>query len=108
MVSPKPGELEKLQTIVAKQQERARELPYPHFDENKGWGHVIRPPDKWWTINKQHTRRRWKFVGSHAGTYDVLFVKQMCAAATRDTRNLAATSSVSTCHLPMNPYSTFV
>ena len=67
MVSPKPGELEKIQGIVAKQQEGAKKLPPPHFDYRKGWGHVIQPPDEWWTINKLHTRRAWKFVGSHAG-----------------------------------------
>ena len=67
MLSPKVGDLERLHQIMANQQERARDLPYPHFDENRGWGHVIRAPDMWWTINKRHSRRRWKFVGSHAG-----------------------------------------
>jgi hypothetical protein len=66
MLSPKPGELEKLQAIVARQQETAKELPYPHFDERRGWGHTIRKPDMWWTVNKQHRRRVWKFVGAHA------------------------------------------
>lgn len=66
MLAPKEGDIEKLRDIVAKQQERAKNLPYPHFDEEVGWGHQIRSPDRWWTINKQHTRRAWKFVGSHA------------------------------------------
>ena len=72
MVSPRPGELEKIQAIVARQQERAKELPPPHFDYRTGWGHVIQPPDMWWTINKLHTRRAWKFVGSHAGGWLIL------------------------------------
>jgi len=57
MLAPKPGELAKLQEIVAVQQEKAKELPYPHFDEKNGWGHTIRQPDMWWTINKTHKRR---------------------------------------------------
>ncbi|CAB9505556.1 expressed unknown protein [Seminavis robusta] len=65
MLAPKPGEIEKLRKIVAKQQARAKDKGVP-FDENRGWGHVIKPPDAWWTINKKHKRRRWKFVGSHA------------------------------------------
>lgn len=59
MLSPKAGELDRLRQIVAKQQEKAKDLPYPHFDENRGWGHVIRPPDEWWTINKKNKRRRY-------------------------------------------------
>ena len=66
MLEPKPGALEAVRKIVARQQERAKDLPYPHFDERIGWGHRLRAPDKWWTINKEHTRRAWKFVGSHA------------------------------------------
>ena len=81
MVSPKPGELQKLQKIVAKQQEKAKKLPYPHFNEREGWGHVIRPPDKWWTINHRYERRVWKFVGSHAGMYNIDsdFVRSTCS-----------------------------
>lgn len=78
MVSPKPGELEKIQGIVAKQQEGAKKLPPPHFDYRKGWGHVIQPPDEWWTINKLHTRRAWKFVGSHAGMCALPFFVVLC------------------------------
>lgn len=66
MLTPGEGELDKLRDIVATQQEKAKDLKYPHFDNRRGWGHVIRNPDKWWTINRKHTRQVWKFVGSHA------------------------------------------
>jgi hypothetical protein len=74
MLSPKPGEIDNLRKVVARQQQRAKDLPIP-FDEEHGWGHAIRKPDSWWTINKVHHRRRWKFVGSHAGSY---FLARCC------------------------------
>ncbi|KAL3908373.1 MAG: hypothetical protein SGARI_003090 [Bacillariaceae sp.] len=47
MLAPQEGELEKLLEIIRIREEKAKDLPPPHFDEVEGWGHAIQPPDEW-------------------------------------------------------------
>eukprot|EP00568_Trieres_chinensis_P013749 CAMPEP_0183295582 /NCGR_PEP_ID=MMETSP0160_2-20130417/3489_1 /TAXON_ID=2839 ORGANISM="Odontella Sinensis, Strain Grunow 1884" /NCGR_SAMPLE_ID=MMETSP0160_2 /ASSEMBLY_ACC=CAM_ASM_000250 /LENGTH=423 /DNA_ID=CAMNT_0025457089 /DNA_START=174 /DNA_END=1445 /DNA_ORIENTATION=- len=52
MLKPGPGELRELQQVIATREEKAKNLPWPPFDEVEGWGHVIKPPDRWQNFRK--------------------------------------------------------
>ena len=46
MLKPGPKEMEELNMVIERHEMEARELPYPYFDEKRGWGHEIKPPGK--------------------------------------------------------------
>lgn len=54
VLSPKAGDWEALQAVIRKKEERALQLPWPHWDEREGWGHVIAPPDYWRGTTKRN------------------------------------------------------
>ena len=61
MLKPGKGEHHQLQSIIENQRQRDQSLPFPHFDETKGWGHQIVPPDSWSTMRGEQ-RRKWDFT----------------------------------------------
>ena len=65
MVEPKNGAWEVLQEAIYKQHESARNLPYPHFSWEEGWGHNFeKEGDKWEGILKSGVR--WRFHAGHS------------------------------------------
>lgn len=64
MLQPGHGEFEELQGVVNKQREEGSKLPYPHFDEVQGWGHVIQPNDEW--IAGKRRGRLWNFYAAYS------------------------------------------
>jgi hypothetical protein len=59
MLAPKQGDLEHINEIIKKREQRARELSYPYFDPIEGWGHAFVPGDQWQSLFK--TGRNWTF-----------------------------------------------
>ena len=65
MMEPAVGAWEQLADVVNKHREEVLELPYPHFDFDRGWGHDFKEiGDYWESYNKNGTD--WHFYGSHA------------------------------------------
>lgn len=60
-----PGYYEELLQIVQRHEEECLKLPWPHFDEDYGWGHNFSSTDYWRApVVKQGLR--WDWHGSHA------------------------------------------
>lgn len=58
----KPGTLEDIQRVIAWREETALQLPYPHFDADLGWGHLLTTP--WLAQKEQGTN--WTFLAAFA------------------------------------------
>jgi hypothetical protein len=64
IVEPSTEIYGKYKEAVRLQHEKAKSLPYPHFDKKKGWGHsFLKNGDKWEAINK--IGKRWNWYGAH-------------------------------------------
>jgi hypothetical protein len=66
LLKPGNGELEQLHKIIELREEKAKDLPPPKFDEVEGWGHEIKPPDKWETGFANKFGTKWTFYGANA------------------------------------------
>lgn len=65
ILQPEEGAWERLQEVVAAQREEAKDLPYPHFDWEMGWGHNFTAEgDEWESIGL--TGERWRFHAGHS------------------------------------------
>ncbi|KAG7340332.1 hypothetical protein IV203_023875 [Nitzschia inconspicua] len=60
LVTPHKGDWSLLQQVIRQKEEKALTLPWPHFNEAEGWGHVITPPDYWRPLNGSKLHR-WKW-----------------------------------------------
>jgi hypothetical protein len=58
VLKPDADDYQLLQQVMRQKEERALELPYPHWDEVLGWGHRIAPDDKW-VSNLEDTGTNW-------------------------------------------------
>mmetsp|Transcript_33610 Transcript_33610/g.100194 ORF Transcript_33610/g.100194 Transcript_33610/m.100194 type:complete len:459 (-) Transcript_33610:2288-3664(-) len=65
MMKPGAGEFAELQEVIRIREERAKDMPWPPFDEVWGWGHVIVPPDSWVRIDGPGGTN-WTFYGAFA------------------------------------------
>jgi len=79
ILEPKKGAWEELQEVINKQHNEAIDLPYPHFDRVKGWGHSFRAAgDQWEGIKYNGTY--WNYHASHSDQglmyYWTKYVKQ--------------------------------
>eukprot|EP00978_Attheya_sp_CCMP212_P013578 scaffold34093_cov59-Attheya_sp.AAC.4 len=55
---------EQYKEAVRQQHEKAKTLPYPHFDRKEGWGYsFLDNGDKWEAMNK--SGKRWQWYGAH-------------------------------------------
>lgn len=54
MFAPKPGDYDLVQQLIEKREEK-------EFSPEKGWGHVITPPDEW--VMRGKRGRLWNFYG---------------------------------------------
>ena len=60
MLAPHPGDLHLVHQIIARREKEAAESTTNNkFDEVKGWGHVIEPPDEW--ISRKNRGTLWTF-----------------------------------------------
>jgi lipopolysaccharide biosynthesis glycosyltransferase len=85
LLAPREGDYERVQEIITRREAEAMELPDPHWDPIRGWGHVISKEDAWqgmraWTAadtagnnsssNHSHfpfyTSTNWTFHGDFA------------------------------------------
>lgn len=65
ILEPKNNSWEELQQIILQQHESAKNLPYPKFDRQVGWGHsFLEAGDEWTAIEK--TGKRWHYHASHS------------------------------------------
>ena len=79
ILEPKEGDWELLQGIIERQQLKAQDLPYPHFNKFDGWGHNFKKAgDHWEGIKNNGTR--WDYHASHSDQgllyYWTKFLKQ--------------------------------
>ena len=65
MLKPSMKDWDLLQQHIRAKEEKALELPYPWWDINEGWGHVITPPDYWKPVNGSKLTQ-WHFHASFA------------------------------------------
>lgn len=65
MLKPSPGDFELVQQIIHDSHVRGMALPYPHWDDEVGWGHKIEAPDYYDQL-KDKSGTLWNFYGSHA------------------------------------------
>mmetsp|Transcript_20818 Transcript_20818/g.57874 ORF Transcript_20818/g.57874 Transcript_20818/m.57874 type:complete len:352 (-) Transcript_20818:1617-2672(-) len=65
LLTPRPGDFEDLQQIIARREAEALSLPHPYFDETIGFGHKIERPDYVRNLHgpEYHT---WKWHGAFA------------------------------------------
>jgi hypothetical protein len=47
MLTPSAEDFQHIQRVIHEKELHALELPFPHWNETLGWGHVIQPPDYW-------------------------------------------------------------
>ena len=61
MFQPKKGDYQLLNDIILKQERKVIESGKP-FDNVTGWGHVIKPPDRWRGLMKVQNGTLWSSV----------------------------------------------
>jgi lipopolysaccharide biosynthesis glycosyltransferase len=65
MVEPSVEAFAKYNDAMSKQKERAKSLPYPHFNYEEGWGRNFKKHHEHWrSVTKKATR--WHFHASHS------------------------------------------
>jgi hypothetical protein len=65
ILEPRKGDWELLEGLIEKQQQSAKNLPYPHFSKQDGWGHnFVKEGDPWEAINKKGNK--WAYHASHS------------------------------------------
>lgn len=64
MLTPAAGALDQIYDIIAKREEESRLLKGHKFDIVSGWGHEIKPPDRWET--RKRVGSNWTFHGAIA------------------------------------------
>jgi hypothetical protein len=65
MVSPSADASERIMAIIRDKEERGSKLPYPHWDEDVGWGHKFGDGD-FARINSGRKHFKWDFYGAFA------------------------------------------
>jgi len=66
MVEPSQQSFAKYLDTARRQHQRAKALPYPHFDWDKGWGHSFTTAGDSWESVKMTNRRQWRWHASHS------------------------------------------
>jgi len=62
ILKPNVTDYDHIQRIIREKETRSMQLPYPHWDESYGWGHVITPPDHWKTV-RGRIGKDWSWYG---------------------------------------------
>jgi hypothetical protein len=73
MVSPSDDASDRIMAIIRDKEERGKQLPYPHWDEDIGWGHKFEEGD-FARLNNGRQFNKWSFYGAFAdqGTICIL------------------------------------
>lgn len=66
ILKPNATDFELIQSLIIKYEMNALTLPYPHWDENRGWGQYITLPDYWRPVRRHFKSNTWNFHGSWA------------------------------------------
>ena len=92
MLEPGLGRWEEILQIIKNQQANSRHLPYPHFNETQGWGHVIEAYDRWEGFKNWKVGRKWDFYGAYIDQgllyHYVKYVRQSVAIVTGEATNV--------------------
>eukprot|EP00934_Nitzschia_sp_Nitz4_P006470 Nitzschia sp. Nitz4//scaffold7_size249615//178403//179910//NITZ4_001194-RA/size249615-augustus-gene-0.37-mRNA-1//-1//CDS//3329558493//6460//frame0 len=68
MFQPNQSDFQLMQEVIRVKEEKALQLPFPHWDEVEGWGHKIEAPDFWRSPMVQHaTNWSWHAVFADQG-----------------------------------------
>jgi hypothetical protein len=65
MLTPSEGARERVMAIIFDKEKRGSNLPYPHWDEEIGWGHVFGENDYAEFVNGKK-KDKWDFYGAFA------------------------------------------
>jgi hypothetical protein len=65
MLTPELGGYEAIQKIIQETEARGRKMPYPHWNDTLGWGHVISPDDPW-IDGSGRVGTNWTFYAAHS------------------------------------------
>jgi hypothetical protein len=63
LMTPEEGAHQRILEIIDAKNRRGRSLPYPHWDEDIGWGHKIEAPDHY-ELNSGRKNTSWSFHGA--------------------------------------------
>jgi len=87
ILKPNASDYYQIQRIIQEHEMRSLELPYPHWDPESGWGHVITKPDYWKNLRGQ-VRSNWTWYGVQADQgllyYWTKYVKKSVSIICRD------------------------
>jgi hypothetical protein len=62
MLTPVEGDLDHLKEIIQRHESQGKQ-----FDDLRGWGHVIQPPDKWVARKDEGTKWTFRFASTDQG-----------------------------------------
>jgi hypothetical protein len=65
MVAPSDNASDRIMAIIRDKEERGKKLPYPHWDEDLGWGHKFEEGD-FARLNSGRQFDKWSFYGAFA------------------------------------------
>jgi hypothetical protein len=65
MLTPSKGATERIMAVIYDKEKRGSNMPYPHWDEEIGWGHVFSENDYAEFLNGKKTNK-WDFYGAFA------------------------------------------
>jgi hypothetical protein len=88
ILEPNLDDYQLLLKEIKRKEERALQLPYPHWDDVEGWGHVIDPSDAWQSPRGENgTRWTWPYAYADQGLlfYWTKYVKKSVSLVRFDT-----------------------
>jgi len=65
ILKPNATDFDQIRRIIHEKEIRSFALPFPHWDQSYGWGHVITPPDYWKTLRGM-VETNWSWFGANA------------------------------------------
>lgn len=66
MLQPTPGAWDRMVQIIHAKEQRGAKLPYPHWDNSLGWGHIIDNSTDYYQFVGGKKHSKWDFYGSFA------------------------------------------
>ncbi|CAB9518632.1 expressed unknown protein (Partial), partial [Seminavis robusta] len=65
MLEPEAGGWERLQAIIRRMKEEGKQLPYPHFSWNRGWGYDFEAENDEWHGTIKYGKK-WRYHAGHS------------------------------------------
>lgn len=66
MLKPSAEDYRRAQELIIETEKKALVLPWPHWDEDEGFGHKIAPSDEWKGLKQKKSGTKWTFHGAFA------------------------------------------